>query len=86
MVNIIPEDIYQLIFEDPQHKLQEKSNTQLIMFNKSVMTAVSKLSIPAMNPKNRESYKLEYLIVYQDLHSCLVPLYHPATQSHDDQH
>ncbi|CAB3977602.1 Hypothetical predicted protein [Paramuricea clavata] len=49
-VNIIPEDIYQLIFEDPQHKLLEKCNTQLIMFNKSVMTA--QLDLMMVNTDN----------------------------------
>ena len=61
--NIIPEDIYQSIFEDPQHKLLEKCNTQLIMFNNTVMSPIGKLSIATVNPKNQENCKLDYLIV-----------------------
>ena len=70
-VNIIPEDVYQSAFHDPNLEQLQKANTTLVMYNKSEITALGKLTAETLNPKNDERYLIEYLIVSRGLNPLL---------------
>lgn len=63
-VNILPIDIYQKIFNDPQlARLKKKTTTKLQMFNKTELTPLGSVKVETLNPKNEEVLISEYLVV-----------------------
>ena len=62
-VNILPVDIYQKVFNDPQLARLKKTTTKLQMFNKTELTPLGSVKVETLNPKNEEILMLEYLVV-----------------------
>lgn len=62
-VNILPEDIYHLIFHDPQMTLLQPSRTTLVMFNKSELKPLGRVKLETWNPKNEQCLLIEYTVV-----------------------
>ena len=61
-VNILPVDIYQQIYRDPQTRLQP-SHTNLVMFNKSELKPLRRVKVETLNPKNEQCLLIEYTVV-----------------------
>ena len=62
-VNILPVDIYQQIFNDPQMKRLQHSQTTLVMFNKSELEPLGYVKVETLNPKNEQCFLTEYTVV-----------------------
>ena len=62
-VNILPGDVYQKAFNDPQLARLKKTTTKLQMFNKTELTPLGSVKVETLNPKNEEILMLEYLVV-----------------------
>ena len=53
-VNILPVDIYQQIYRDPQMTRLQPSHTNLAMFNKSKVKPLGPVKVETLNPKNEQ--------------------------------
>ena len=62
-VNILPVDIYQQIFKDPQMKRLQHTQTTLVMFNKSELQPLGYVKVETLNPKNEQCFLMEYTVV-----------------------
>ena len=62
-VNILPVDIYQQIFKDPQMKRLQHTQTTLVMFNKSERQPLGYVKVETLNPKNEQCFLMEYTVV-----------------------
>ena len=62
-VNILPLDIYQQIYRDPQMTRLQPSHTNLVMFNKSELKPVGRVKVETLNPKNEQCLLTEYTVV-----------------------
>ena len=62
-VNILPVDIYQQIFNDPQMKRLQHTQTTLVMFNKSELQPLGYVKVETLNPKNEQCFLTEYTVV-----------------------
>ena len=49
-VNILPAETYKRVSKDPDLKRVRRDNTTLVMFNKSQLSAVGKVSADTVNP------------------------------------
>ncbi len=65
-VNVLPLQLYRDIFDDPKLMHLEKTQTTLLMFNKSKMNVLGKLKTMTINPKNKMKHVVEFLVVNQD--------------------
>ena len=50
--NILPADIYQKVFNDPQLTGLEKTSSKLQMFNKTELTPLGSVKVKTLNPRN----------------------------------
>ena len=64
-VNVLPLQLYREIFNDPKMHL-EKTQTTLVMFNKSKIEVLGKIKTMTSNPKNKMEYAVEFFVVNQD--------------------
>ena len=62
-VNILPVDIYQQIYRDPQMTRLQPSHTNLVMFNKSEVKPLGRVKVETLNPKNEQCLLTEYTVV-----------------------
>ena len=62
-VNILPVDIYQQIYRDPQMTCLQPSHTNLVMFNKSELKPLGHVKVETLNPKNEQCLLTEYTVV-----------------------
>ena len=62
-VNILPLDIYQQIFNDPQMKRLQHTQTTLVMFNKSELQPLGYVKVETLNSKNEQCFLREYTVV-----------------------
>ncbi len=62
-VNVLPLQLYRDIFNNPKLIHLEKTQTTLVMFNKSKMKVLKTMTI---NPKNNIKHAVEFLVVNQD--------------------
>ena len=65
-VNVLPAALYKVVMKDPDLHKVERSSVTLLMYNKTQMTAVGKRRIGVRNPKNRQMYDLEFVILSED--------------------
>ena len=65
-VNVLPLHLYRNIFNDPKLMHQEKTQTTLVMFNKSKMKVFGKIKTMTINPKNQMKHAVEFLVVDLD--------------------
>ena len=63
LLNILPVDIYQKVFNDPQLARLEKASTKLQMFNKTELTPLGSVNVETLNPRKEEILMMEYLVV-----------------------
>ena len=62
-VNILPADVYQKVFSDPQLSRLEKSETTLVMFNQSELKPLGCVKVETTNPRNDQCFLTEYTVV-----------------------
>lgn len=62
-VNILPVDVYQKVFSDPQLSRLEKSETTLVMFNQSELKPLGCVKVETTNPRNDQCFLTEYTVV-----------------------
>ena len=62
-VNILPVDIYQPIFNDPQMKRLQCTQTTLVVFNESELEPLGYVMVGKLNPKNEECFLTEHIVV-----------------------
>ena len=62
-VNILPLDIYQQIYRDPQMTRLQPSHTNIVVFNKSELKPVGRVKVETLNPKNEQCLLTEYTVV-----------------------
>ena len=65
-VNVLPLHLYRDIFNDPKLMHLEKTQTTLVMFNKSKMKVFGKIKTMTINPKNQMKHAVEFLVVDLD--------------------
>ena len=65
-VNVLPLQLYRDIFDDPKLMHLEKTQTTMVMFNKSKMNVLGKLKTMTINPTNKMKHVVEFLVVNQD--------------------
>ena len=65
-VNVPPLQMYRDIFNDPKLLNLERTQTTLVMFNKSKMKVFGKFSTMTMNPNNKMKHVVEFLVVNED--------------------
>lgn len=63
IVNMLPVDIYQKVFNDPQLARLRKTTTKLQMFNKTEFIPLGSVKVNTLNPKNEEIVIMKYLVV-----------------------
>jgi len=51
-VKVLPVDIYQRIFHDPQMKRLQQTQTTVVMFDKSELEPLGYVKVETLNPKN----------------------------------
>ena len=62
-VNILPADIYQKVYNDPNMTRLQKTQTTLVMFNKSELKPLGCIKVETLNPKNKQCFLTEYTVV-----------------------
>ena len=62
-VNILPADIYQKVYDDPNMTRLQKTQTTLVMLNKSELKPLGYIKVETLNPKNEQCFLTEYTIV-----------------------
>ncbi|XP_032241511.2 uncharacterized protein K02A2.6-like [Nematostella vectensis] len=62
-VNILPEDLYKKVFNDPKLKRLQKSSATLVMFNKSELKPLGVVNIETLNPRNNDLLLTKFAIV-----------------------
>ena len=62
-VNILPADIYQKVYNDPNMTRLQKTQTTLVMFNKSELKPLGCIKVETLNPKNEQCFLTEYTVV-----------------------
>ncbi|KAK2551343.1 hypothetical protein P5673_027739 [Acropora cervicornis] len=62
-VDILPVDIYQHIFNDPQMKRLQHTQTTFVMFNKSELQPLGYVKVETLNPKNEQCFLTEYTVI-----------------------
>ena len=55
-VNILPADIYQKVYNDPNMTRLQKTQTTLVMFNKSELKPLGCIKVETLNPKNEQCF------------------------------
>lgn len=62
-VNVLPQKIYERVTRDYKLKRLQATNTQLVMYNKSMMTPCGKCRLQLTNPKNQKTHMIELMVV-----------------------
>ena len=70
-VNILPAEIYKEVKKDPKLKHLKNTKTTLVMFNNSELKPLETAQLQTCNPKNDETYLIEYTVVSTGLKALL---------------
>ena len=70
-VNVMSKKTLDQLFRKPGRKRIEKTNTTLVMYNRTETKPVDKIRIQVVNPKNLKKYSVEFLIVEENCKSIL---------------
>ena len=62
-VNILPEDVYQKVFKDPQSTRLQKCKATLVMFNQSELKPLGSVKAETQNPKTGSVLNTEFVVV-----------------------